>query len=190
VRIGQRFLLPYPKVDIPVGIPGDHCQVGLGQRMAIASAQHANGDWLVVNHREGLIRATDLSGEKNQSSAKRPCQKSDHGLRPGLFIGAVQKFLSLQTVFVFSVLSATGESNGAEEPHGEKNYGADQFQRTANRDANQPKRHQQQPDDRIQQERSKGQRPAQHQQNAPQEKLHHSYSASARTGLRPQWFIG
>src|ERR1022692_2059145 len=77
-------------------------------------------------------------------------------------------------------------SNGPENASRKKDDRLHQVQRPAHRDPNHPKRQQEKPNDRIQNQRDNRQRPAQHQKNAPQEKLCHGFSASiqnTRVGL-------
>ena len=57
-----------------------------------------------------------------------------------------------------------------------KDDGAHQFQDTSHRDPNQPKRQQQQPHKRVSHQCQQRQRPAQHQQNAPQQEFRHDVS--------------
>jgi DNA relaxase NicK len=48
-----------------------------------------------------------------------------------------------------------------------------EFEYSRHRQTNQPERQQQKPDDRVQHQREDGDRPAQHQENAPEQEFHH-----------------
>ena len=81
------------------------------------------------------------------------------------------------------------QSNGPENPARKEDDSSDQLQHPAHRNSNHPKREQDQPNKWIENQRQKRQWPAQHQKNAQQEKLHHSFSTSSRSGLRSERFI-
>ena len=98
VFVRQRLFPSKAMLDVSLVIARRQNHTGPGQRMAVPPAQHPNNDGFVVNHREGLIRAADLSGKKNQSSPKRPCQMSKHAFRPGSCIGAKQIILRLPPI--------------------------------------------------------------------------------------------
>ena len=48
-----------------------------------------------------------------------------------------------------------------------------EFEYSSHRQTHQPERQQQKPDDRVQHQRDDGDRPAQHQENAPEQEFHH-----------------
>lgn len=64
-------------------------------------------------------------------------------------------------------------SNSAKEADGHEDDGFDQLERAVDRDSQNAKRQQKQPDERIKHQGQQGQRPAENEENAPQKKLDH-----------------
>jgi hypothetical protein len=56
---------------------------------------------------------------------------------------------------------------------GKHDNGAQQAEDAIDGNADEPKRNQEDPDERIDSQRQQGQRPVQHQQDAPEQELHH-----------------
>jgi hypothetical protein len=69
--VGLGFFTPHLKVDIALGVACRQHYMGLSEWMAVAAAQHANGDGFVVIRRKNFVRPADLSREKNQSDSER-----------------------------------------------------------------------------------------------------------------------
>jgi hypothetical protein len=80
MRVGECFLAVELVVQVILVIAGDQKQMVMGERLAVLPAEDANGDWLVVDDREGLIRAANGSGQQGYSGGKRECEWSDHEL--------------------------------------------------------------------------------------------------------------
>jgi hypothetical protein len=62
--------------------------------------------------------------------------------------------------------------DGAEDSGGEGDEGADEFERSAYRDADDAEWQQEKPDDRIEEQRGQGHRPADDKQDAKDQELH------------------
>lgn len=64
----------------------------------------------------------------------------------------------------------------AQESRWQKDNSTQKRQEPINGDADDPKRQQQDPDDRVKKERKQRDRPAEHEQNAPKQKLQHAFA--------------
>src|SRR5580658_6840603 len=86
---------------------------------------------------------------------------------------------------------ATGpRSDGADQAHGKKQDGADELEHAVDGNSQQPKWHQDEPDQRIKHESQQSHRPAQHEENAPQQELDHDLSLNPAKHSRNQpWFV-
>lgn len=71
----------------------------------------------------------------------------------------------------------------AKHPRRQENNRTQQFKNAANRDSHDPKRQQNQPHNRIKNQRQKRQRPADHKQQAPKQERQHHSPPSAHTSI-------
>src|SRR6185503_10300288 len=82
------------------------------------------------------------------------------------------------------LLNSLGKLDRPNQPNRQKDDGAHQFQNSADCNAHDPEGKQQQPYDRICDKGQQRQRPAQNQENAPQQKLDHN---SASTSFKEEY---
>jgi hypothetical protein len=54
--VAEGFLAPHLKLKVALGITRNQDEAGMGDGMAVPAVENADGDGVVVNHREGFIR--------------------------------------------------------------------------------------------------------------------------------------
>jgi hypothetical protein len=89
VVVGERFLVPHLQMKVSLVIAGEQTQMSVRNRMTIHSIENADGNGLVVDDREILIRATHLTCVNQQWKGQTKSESENDKLRPtgpvGLF---------------------------------------------------------------------------------------------------------
>src|SRR5665213_2256167 len=91
----------------------------------------------------------------------------------GLFSRRSERMLNIPPAHAMAFCSGESNLRRAEQSRRKENQCGNQFQRAVNRNLNQPKWQQNQPDDRVQHNRQQGHGPAQNEENTPEKKLDH-----------------
>lgn len=81
--VREGVFMPHLQMKVALVIARDEAQMGVGKRAPVRAVENADGDGVVVDDREGLIRAAYLSSQKEQPRAQAESEREDHTLRPG-----------------------------------------------------------------------------------------------------------
>ena len=82
-----------------------------------------------------------------------------------------------------SAIRSLGSGNSLQDARGQGDHGPDKLERTTHGDPHDPEREQEKPDQRVEYQGQNRQRPAEHEQDAPQQELKHASPSVAAPGV-------
>ena len=78
---GENIGPPHSELKVALVVAPGEKQMNMGEWPAVLAIENADGDGLVVNHREGLSGNAHLSSQQEQSGGERESKKSIHAFR-------------------------------------------------------------------------------------------------------------
>jgi hypothetical protein len=180
IFIRNCFFVPKAQPQVSQVVSGGQHHMRPGLRFGVVAGQDPHRNRLAVHNREDLVG----SAEKPKCKTRTNCQVSIHEKRLTRLIGAdtnLQRFL---------ITDICGESNRAQDAHWQSDDCGYQFQSSAYGDTHYAEGEQEQPDYGIKHQRHERQRPAQDEQDAPEQKLCHRLNASRANRLYPIYEAG